>query len=324
MQIQDKIYGTIEITEPVIIDLINTANFQRLKRISQDGAAHFIQPQRNVTRFEHSVGAWYLSMRYKRSIEEQIASLLHDISHTAFSHVIDLVVKSHDYGYADSKLNAMIMDSPIPEIIKSHGFDLTKVLDKSHYPLLDNSLPDLSVDRWDYFMRDAYAIGFLPKQLIEDFLNNISEKDNIFYFKDLRLASTFAILFANCSRLIWLDPTAHGAFFLLSKAIATAFEKGIISEDDFFSDDETLLNKIKAAQNSQVEKFLARLVPGNEFVYTEQSKAEFFGPNKPRFVNPFVEQAGSLVRIADLVPSLKYFFEEFTEKYKQIGVRQLD
>jgi len=60
MVIQDRIYGRIVVKEPVIVELIQSRPMQRLKEISQDGAIHFIQPVRNVTRFEHSIGAWYL------------------------------------------------------------------------------------------------------------------------------------------------------------------------------------------------------------------------------------------------------------------------
>lgn len=75
MKIIDKIYGEIEIDNQLIVDLINTAPFQRLKNISQDGATNFIQPVRNVTRYEHSIGVWYLAEKFHRSIEEQIACL---------------------------------------------------------------------------------------------------------------------------------------------------------------------------------------------------------------------------------------------------------
>lgn len=324
MIINDNIYGDIEIKNRVIVDLINTPIFQRLKKISQDGAPHYIQPVRNGTRYEHSIGVWYLSSLYKRPMEEQIACLLHDLSHTAFSHVIDFVVKNEKHEFADDKLKDMINKSDIPQIIKANGFDLEKVLDKTKFPLLNNSLPDVSVDRWDYFMRDGYTIGFLPKLLINTFLSGIFEKEDVFFFKDIRLASTFAILFVNFSRLIWLDPTSHGAFFLMAEAIKIALDDKLITEEDFFTDDEILLAKLKLSSNIRIKQLLERLNPGKEFVYEEENKAEFFGPNKPRFVDPFVENNGKLTRISELVLNLKYFFEEFSKKYKNLGVCQLN
>jgi HD superfamily phosphohydrolase len=324
MVVNDKIYGEIEIKDQVIIDLINTPIFQRLKKISQDGAPHYIQPIRTVTRYEHSIGVWYLSSLYKRSMEEQIACLLHDLSHTAFSHVMDFVMKNEKHEFADSRLDDMIKKSDIPKIIKKNGFDLEKVLDKTKFPLLENDLPDVSLDRWDYFMRDGYMAGFLPKLLIDTFLSEISEKNDIFFFKDIRLASTFAILFVNFCRLLWLDPTSHGSFFLLSESIKIALDDKLITEDDFFTNDETLLAKLKLSSNIKVKQLLDRLTPGKEFIYEEENKAEFFGPNKPRFVDPLVEKNGKLVRVSELVPSLKYFFDQFGKNYKNIGVRQLN
>jgi len=323
MEIQDRIYGKITIKDKVIIELINTPSFRRLKKISQDGASHFIQPVRNVTRYEHSIGVWYLSSKYKRPMEEQIASLLHDLSHTAFSHVADLVVKNSKHEYADEKLKDVIFRSTVPDIISSNGYDLEKVLDKTQFPLLDNSLPDVSVDRWDYFMRDGFAIGFLPESIIKLFLSSIFLKNDIFYFRDSRLASSFAILFVNFSRLIWLDPTSHGAYFLLAKAIKLGIKDKYITESDLFTDDETLLSKLKKSSNPTILELIDRLQPGKEFIYEEKSKAEFFGPNKPRYVDPFVESSGKLIRISKLVPSLEYFFKEFVKQYKTIGVSQL-
>lgn len=323
MLIKDRIYGEIKIEEKIIEDLIKTAAFGRLKKISQDGAPHFIQPVRNVTRFEHSIGVWYLSSLYKRSVEEQIASLLHDLSHTAFSHVIDFVVEDKEHEFSDNKLKEVVLKSDIPEIIKAYGCDLEKILDKTRFPLLENKLPDLSVDRWDYFMRDGYAIGFLPAPLIQLFMTSVFEKDNAFYFKDMRIASTFAILFASFSRLIWLDPTSHGSFFLVANAIKAGLANKIITEEDFFTDDELMLNKLRAGNNRQVNDLLDRLQPGNEFVYEEESEAEFYGPNKPRCVDPFVDKEGKLTRISEIVPSLGCFFEEFAKKYKFLGVNQI-
>jgi uncharacterized protein len=79
MIINDRIYGRLSVEEPVIAALVNSAPMQRLKKISQDGAPHFIQPVRDVNRFEHSVGTWYLSHRYRRPIAAQIGALLHDV-----------------------------------------------------------------------------------------------------------------------------------------------------------------------------------------------------------------------------------------------------
>ncbi len=324
MKYKDRIYGDIDIHDQVIIDLINTKPFQRLKKISQDGAPHFIQPIRNVTRFEHSIGVWYLSKKFGRSIEEQIACLLHDISHTAFSHVVDFVVNNKNHEYADRKLKDVISHSEIPSIVKRHGYDIKRILKNENFPLLENKLPDISFDRWDYFMRDGYTLGFLPLEVIRLFLNGIKEENEVLFFTDIRLASTFAILFMNFSRLIWLDPTSHGSFFLLANALKIALKSGKISERDLFSNDDLVFRKLKSSNDKNINSLLSRLKPRKEFEYTARNRAEFYGPNKPRYVDPLVKSKNGFKRLSKLVPNIGDYFREFEKKYRILGVRQIE
>lgn len=88
--ISDKIYGEFEL-EKVLEDLIVSKPVQRLKGIHQGGASYLVNEKWNETRFDHSVGVMLLIKKLGGSIEEQIAGLLHDVSHTAFSHVVDFV-----------------------------------------------------------------------------------------------------------------------------------------------------------------------------------------------------------------------------------------
>jgi HD superfamily phosphohydrolase len=322
MIITDRIYGKITIEEPVIIDLIHSKPFQRLKGISQDGVSHFIQPLREGTRYEHSIGTWYLSNRYKRSIEEQIASLLHDLPHTAFSHVSDFVMQDKNHEYHDRFINEVIINSEIPEILKKHHLELPKILAKEAYPLLDNKLPDISVDRYDYFLRDGFMFHLLPKETVQLFLTSIKERDEKFYFEDLSIAGLFSVMFMNCSRLIWLDPSSHGAFFLMSEAIKLALKKGFIVEKDFFATDAVLMSKLIATKDPEILAFLNRLKPGKQFHYAPKETAEFYGPNKPRFVDPWVLSEGKLHLMSDLIPGMKEYFAEYVKTHTDLGVSQ--
>jgi HD superfamily phosphohydrolase len=323
MIITDRIYGEIEITNPLIVELINSKPFQRLKYISQDGASHFLQPFRNVTRYEHCIGAWYLSKKFKRPIEEQIASLLHDLPHTAFSHVIDFVVENKNHEYHDQFIKKVIINSKIPEILKKHNVSLEKILNKDTFYLLNNKLPDISVDRWDYFMRDGFTDGLLPKQTVELFLTSIYEKDERFYFTDTRIANLFAIMFLNCSRLLWLDPASHGSFFLLSNAIKIAHTKNYITKEDFFDIDDVLMQKLVDAKDHEIDVLLKRLKPTTQFEYASIEEAEFYGANKPRFVNPWVLHEKKLVHLSELTPGLKQYFTDFKKQHQNLGVKQV-
>jgi len=322
MDISDRVYGNIQITEPVIQEIIRSTPMQRLAKISQDGAPHFIQSERNVTRLEHSIGVWYLSFIYERPIEEQIACLLHDVPHTAFSHVVDFVVQDEKHEFHERFTEKIITESEIPDILKKHTVSLEKVLDVHQFPLLENTLPDISFDRLDYFLRDGRAMGYLYPELVQQFLNALTLKEDVLYFSDSAVASVFAILFMNFSRLIWLDPNSHGTFFLVAESLKIALKKGFVTEEDFFTDDEVLMEKLRGTRDPEILAYLDRLVPSRVFEYAEKDEAEFYGPNKPRFVDPMIKEGDTLVRLSSKVSNLAYYFEEFAKKYKYLGVNQ--
>ena len=80
---------------------------------------------RATTRYEHSVGVMLLVRRFGASLDEQIAALLHDVSHTAFSHVIDYVFNDHDHqSYHEEKKEQFISGSDIARGIGRFRFGL--------------------------------------------------------------------------------------------------------------------------------------------------------------------------------------------------------
>jgi uncharacterized protein len=99
MLFEDPVYGKIEVNETVLLELINSKPIQRLKGVLQGGLLYKVKPWKTMTRFDHSVGVMLLLRIKGASLEEQIAGLLHDISHTAFSHAINFVYKSKDYDF---------------------------------------------------------------------------------------------------------------------------------------------------------------------------------------------------------------------------------
>ena len=59
----DPIHGHIEL-EPLLVKIINTPQFQRLKNIKQLGGAYYVFPGASHNRFEHSIGCVCVSVRW--------------------------------------------------------------------------------------------------------------------------------------------------------------------------------------------------------------------------------------------------------------------
>uniref|UniRef100_A0A8C5L0U9 Deoxynucleoside triphosphate triphosphohydrolase SAMHD1 n=1 Tax=Jaculus jaculus TaxID=51337 RepID=A0A8C5L0U9_JACJA len=101
--INDPIHGHIEF-HPLLIRIIDTPQFQRLRYIKQLGGGYYVFPGASHNRFEHSLGVGYLAGCLVRSLSEkqpelqiserdmlcvQIAGLCHDLGHGPFSHMFD-------------------------------------------------------------------------------------------------------------------------------------------------------------------------------------------------------------------------------------------
>ena len=86
------IFGTFEVTDSVLLELLETNAMQRLKGVQQAGICYFVKDPYSFTRYEHSVGVCMLCRMFGASLQEQVAALLHDASHTVFSHVGDFFI----------------------------------------------------------------------------------------------------------------------------------------------------------------------------------------------------------------------------------------
>ncbi|KAM6981978.1 deoxynucleoside triphosphate triphosphohydrolase SAMHD1-like [Tautogolabrus adspersus] len=99
----DPIHGSMELP-PLLIKIIDTPQFQRLRFIKQLGGVYFVYPGASHNRFEHSIGVGYLAGELAKALrtrqpelnitEEdilcvQIAGLCHDLGHGPFSHLYD-------------------------------------------------------------------------------------------------------------------------------------------------------------------------------------------------------------------------------------------
>uniref|UniRef100_A0A3Q1HLR5 HD domain-containing protein n=1 Tax=Anabas testudineus TaxID=64144 RepID=A0A3Q1HLR5_ANATE len=104
----DSVHGHMEF-HPLLVKIIDTPQFQRLRYIKQLGGAYFVYPGASHNRFEHSLGVGYLAGELAQALKTkhdnegenlidekdilsvQIAGLCHDLGHGPFSHMFESV-----------------------------------------------------------------------------------------------------------------------------------------------------------------------------------------------------------------------------------------
>jgi uncharacterized protein len=175
----DPLHGAITLdsadpTEALLIQLINTPAFQRLRRIRQLGPASLTFHGAEGSRFTHSLGVMYvarlvfdrLAKRYPELLPHRTvtlcAALLHDVGHGPFSHTCEEIFHgNHEYW-----TQRILQESPeIQALLKSASPTLTQELVqvyRKQYPLPIISqmvTSQLDCDRLDYLMRDSYFTG---------------------------------------------------------------------------------------------------------------------------------------------------------------------
>jgi HD superfamily phosphohydrolase len=176
--IRDPIWQNIWI-ERSALRLIDTAAFQRLRRVKQLGLAYLVYPGAIHTRFDHALGVYHLTGRALKLLEEsgqleglserdrsilRLAGLLHDIGHYPFSHTLEeletgLVPEDHEHlagqFLADPEVAAALepLGSGVAEAI--HAL----ILGRSENPLQGLVSGSLDLDKIEYLTRDAHFCG---------------------------------------------------------------------------------------------------------------------------------------------------------------------
>jgi len=309
---KDKVYGKVNINESVLIDVINTKALQRLKGINQYGTWVLLKPEFNTTRFEHSVGVCILLKKFDASLEEQIAGLLHDISHTAFSHVIDFTYnRSEQQDVADRFYKNIIMNSEIPDVLKEHGIDISTIINKK-FRIMKNEIPDLCADRIDYLLRDGLIINRIDKDMVEKVLNNLIIHKNEFVFIDKVVAKYFAEKFIEMNNVFWANTLQVTIFKLLSDAIGMAISKNVISQDDIFLTDDELYKKLKQSNDKEVTDKLDLIF--NLSLVENEKEYDFHIINKARYADPKILLDNKSVRLSEIDNSYKELMDNFIQK----------
>ncbi|MCR1808585.1 HD domain-containing protein [Haploplasma modicum] len=171
---RDPVYGYISVEYNVITKIINSSEFQRLRRVKQLAGVPMAYHGAEHSRFSHSIGAYHVATLFlnnkdlKEALSERdkilflATALLHDIGHGPYSHAFEDVFKTdHEIIGTNIILNSKDLRKILDEVDLNFAEDITSIILKQNkFPLLEQLISSqLDVDRLDYLLRDAYFCG---------------------------------------------------------------------------------------------------------------------------------------------------------------------
>lgn len=171
---RDAVHNYIHVDQPVLLELINSKEMQRLRRIKQLGGTHQVYQSAEHSRFCHSLGVYFIvrKMIFNSEIGDYIndydkltvmcAALLHDLGHGPFSHCFE---EAFGYNHEEYTIKIINNDSEVHHILENFepGFSkkVSSVIAKTHPNkiLIQMISSQLDADRMDYLLRDSYFTG---------------------------------------------------------------------------------------------------------------------------------------------------------------------
>ncbi|MEW6696519.1 MAG: HD domain-containing protein [Bacillota bacterium] len=179
--IRDPVHNIIlfnKTKEKLLLDLIDTKEFQRLRRIRQLGFSSYTYPGAEHTRFIHSLGVAHLTNRFINKISNitgdalinelvdqrlliTAAALLHDIGHGPFSHALEHITKIPHETWTLAIIKG---ETEVNQVLKTYGinpWEVAELIQRTHKSKAAVKLlsSQLDADRMDYLLRDSMMTG---------------------------------------------------------------------------------------------------------------------------------------------------------------------
>ena len=198
-------------TDRIAWGLLNTREFQRLRRIRQLGFSDLVYPGATHSRFAHAIGVYHTARHLIEVIRRRqdatydperarvvlLAALLHDIGHGPFSHVFEqsahaagLKKRHEDWGSEiveeDTEVNRVLRQ--VDGMLPGHISVLLKEEEpKDIYATVVSSQFD--ADRLDYVQRDRLMTGVEFAHLDRDWLLDCLEVGSVTIGEDEPVAA---------------------------------------------------------------------------------------------------------------------------------------
>ena len=317
-EIVETFYGDLDVKEPVILELLQSPTVQRLKKIHQYGVSYYAGSHKeNFTRYDHTVGVFAILRLKGCSLQEQIAGLLHDVSHTVFSHVGDWVFskENQEKDYQNEIHLAFIEKTELGDILKKHGYSTESILPlEENFPALEQPLPNLCADRIEYNLQGAFFQGYITKPEARKILDDLQFTHRQWVCSNPKLMEKVVRFSLFMTRDCWGSPENEVRSQWLADALLKGVETGLISMDDIhFSTDDYVWKKLLSSKDAFIAQRI-KAISQKELSFRILKKvreADVVIKSKFRGIDPMISHKGKRVRLTSINSKL-------AKEYKRI------
>ena len=303
-----------------VVSVINSDVMQRLKYIDQSGGARYFGAKLPpFSRYEHSIGVYAVLKKAKVSKNELVAGLLHDASHTVFSHVGDYiwtddVNRYTNESYQDKIHLAYLQNGKLDEILKSIGMTLKDADAKNaNYKALEQQLPDMCADRIQYNIHTGVIMKMISENDANEIMNDLEFQNGKWFFNNKDIAKKFANLSLFFTQNFWGAKWNTTMNIHLANALKRALKLKIITPNDLFLTDNVVLDKLLNSSDDAIKLNLQQCEKPLEKMKNIEYKSEKFYP-KFRGIDPLVKlKNGKLARLTELDAMFKNYYNEIKQ-----------
>lgn len=246
-----------------LVDYINTKELLHQQYISVTCGTIYsdlFESHYFYSSLDHSIAVALIIWHFTHEKKQTLSGLFHDIATPVFKHCVDFLNGDYMTQESTEDLTTEIISNSteIMQLLKRDNIKLDEINDYHKYPIADNDTPQLSADRLEYSLSNAYlTYSILDLEEISEIYSDIDvqiNEDKIVElgFKTESIALKFVKVTSRLSVIYREDRTRYSMQFLADIVKRLSEEKKVSLEDLYILKEKDIINIIENSKYSSI------------------------------------------------------------------------